>query len=162
MRDLLAISAAAVMLATPALAQQKATDPAAMQKLASFNTGFIAAFKKEDAAALSTFYATNAVYVGVTGKVFKGRQQVEEAYTILFKQVGGLKSVETTPDEAHSLRDGTIWGIGHATITGNTATYNNHYAALYVPQGKELKLRMLSIGANVQPQPQTAQSPSTR
>jgi hypothetical protein len=66
--------------------------------------------------------------------------------------LGGITSFEGIRDDAHGLSDGTVWAIGHTTIRGGTvAEFKNHWAAIDVHQGNELRVKMLSIGADVPP-----------
>jgi uncharacterized protein (TIGR02246 family) len=161
MRVVIAIPlVAAIALSVPAFAQQKMTDAEAMAKVEKLVTQFDNGFRTQDAAATSKLFTEDGVYVPATGKIFRGQQQIESGYVALFKAMGGIKGFEAKVDEARALSDGGAWAIGHATVEGGTSTSRSHFAAIYAPEGDGLKVRMLSIGANVPPAPETAQTPS--
>ena len=161
MRLLVAIPVvAAIALSGPAFAQQKASDADAMAKVQKIVAQFDNGFKKQDATALSELFTKDGVYVPATGKKFTGQQQIAEGYSNVFKAMGGIKAFDAKADEVHALSDGGTWAIGRATIEGGASTTKSHWAAVYVPEGNEFKVRMLSVGADVSPQPQTAQKPS--
>ncbi|HUC68759.1 MAG TPA: SgcJ/EcaC family oxidoreductase [Stellaceae bacterium] len=161
MRVVIAIPlVAAIALAVPAFAQDKMTDADAMAKVEKVVAQFDQGFRSQDAAALSKLYTPDGVYVAATGKVFTGQQQIADAYATIFKAMGGIKSFEGKVDQAHALSDGGAWAIVHATVEGGAATTRNHVAAIYAPEGDGLKVRMLSVGANVPPSPETAQTPA--
>ena len=163
MRVLLAISTAAIMLAAPTLAQQKSSDADTKQKVTVLIEKFHDAYVKGDAPALSKLFTEDGVYIAPSGRKFHGTKEVEEAYNLAFKAMGGIKSFESIADEIHPLSDGSVWVIGHASIEGATASAKSHWAAIDVPAGNELKARMLTIGTDVlPPQPQTAQTPPTK
>ncbi|MBV8611139.1 MAG: SgcJ/EcaC family oxidoreductase [Singulisphaera sp.] len=89
--------------------QDKAKEEAALLKNAE---AFVEAFHKGDAKALAAFWAVDGDYTDQTGRQFKGREAIEEAFKGLFSENKGLKlridiaSLRfVTPDVA--VEDGT-------------------------------------------------------
>ncbi|MBV8455503.1 MAG: SgcJ/EcaC family oxidoreductase [Acetobacteraceae bacterium] len=139
----------------PAFAQPRLSDSEAKQKIQEVAAKVREAYQGNNAGAYAKQFSSDGALVGVTGKTFQGRQQIEQAVEDVMKRVGGIKSFEATADEAHALPDGTIWAIGRATIAGNQTTIKDHWASINVPDGNELHIRMLSLGVDVPP-PQPA------
>jgi uncharacterized protein (TIGR02246 family) len=76
-------------LAQPAPAQDAhATDKAALIKNAE---AFVEAFHKGDAKALAAFWTGDGDYTEVAGRHFKGRDEIEKAFTGFFAENKGLK-----------------------------------------------------------------------
>lgn len=85
--------------------------------------------------------------IAPTGKVSRGREAIEQATQDLFKSRGGIKSFQASPDEVHVLPDGTIWDFGRTTLVdGHQTTTKLHWAAVHVPNGSGVAIRMLSLG----------------
>jgi len=162
MRNAVYLLAIAALCSGPAMAQQRTSDADAMRKVENLLAPYSQVFKQGDAAKLSHFYAEDAVYVGTRGKMVHGRQQIEQAYADLFRRIGPIRSFVDKAEEAHAMPDGSIWAIGHATVTTEKTTTNVHWAVVDVMGQGELKVRMLSVGADLSAsQGQTAQTPST-
>jgi uncharacterized protein (TIGR02246 family) len=152
MRVLLASVVMAIVMSVSAFAQQGLSDADAKQKAENLAAKVRAAYMSNDAAAnYSKLFTNDGVLVALTGKDFRGQQQIEQATQVLIKRIGPIKSFEAPVDEAHALTDGTIWAIGHATIVGSRASIKDHWAAVDVPQGDQLYLRVLSLGADMPP-----------
>jgi uncharacterized protein (TIGR02246 family) len=146
----LTIAITILALCTPAIAQEKSdTDAkAAVQKLLA---PYREAFLKKDAAALSQMFAVNGILVSIAGKEIHGRAQLEQSFSGVFKQMGDITTYEETVDHADVMGQG-IWAIGHAVIKGASGSVlNNHWTKVYVPEGSELKIGLLNVGANVTP-----------
>jgi uncharacterized protein (TIGR02246 family) len=156
MRTILSFLVIAITMSAPAFAQPRLSDSDAKQKSQEVAAKVRDAYMSNNAAAYAQQFTGDGVLVGVTGKTFQGRQQIEQAVADVMKRLGGVKSFEAITDEAHAMPDGTIWAIGHATIAGNQSSIKDHWAAVDVPDGNELHIRMLSIGVDVPP-PQQAQ-----
>ncbi len=143
-----------------AVAQEKTSEADAMHKLETLISPYSQAFSKGDAAAIAQFFTPNAVYIVPSSKQFSGRSAIEQSYSETFRRIGGMRSFESKPDEAHLLSDGTIWAIGHSTLTGEKGTFKTHWAEVAVPENNQYKIRMLSVGADLSAiQHQTAQRP---
>lgn len=151
MRAILPCLAIAITMAAPALAQPRLSDTEAKQKVQEVTAKVRDAYESNDAAAYAKQFTADGVLVGITGKTFQGRQQIEQAVQDVMKSMGGIKSFEATTDEAHALPDGTIWAFGHATIAGKQTSIKDHWIAVDVPDGNVWHIRMLSIGVDVPP-----------
>jgi uncharacterized protein (TIGR02246 family) len=147
-----------VAISFPALAQQAPSDTDARHKVqGSVTVKVHDAWVSNDAAAYAKLFTTNGVFVHITGKASVGRQEIEQAVQGIMDQLGGVKSFDSTVDQAQTLPDGTIWSIGHATIGGNKTSIKDHWASVSVPSEDGRSIRMLSLGLDVTPE-QTAAS----
>jgi ketosteroid isomerase-like protein len=97
-RLLLALVVAAIGIAAPALAQEKAATPAVpnpfqpipagtalVQQLEVIDQKFDEAFNKHDASAVAAFYTTNAILSSPLG-VASGPSEIEKYFTNLFER----------------------------------------------------------------------------
>jgi uncharacterized protein (TIGR02246 family) len=138
-------------LATAASAAGQETD--AKQKIENNLERVRAAHQHEDAAAFAQMFAPDGVLIGITGQVFRGRDEITKAMQVVYANLGGVKNFEDAVDEAHPLPDGTIWSFGHAKFTGEKKTIPDHWGALGVPDGDGMQIKMLVIGIDLPPQP---------
>jgi ketosteroid isomerase-like protein len=147
MRNLM-IAITLLALTAPIIAQEK-SDIEAKETVQKLLVPYREAFVKKDAAALSQMFAINGILVSIAGKEIHGRAQVEQAFIGLFKQMGDITTYEETVDHAEVIGHG-VWAIGHAVIKGSSGSLlNNHWTKVYVPEGSDLKIRLLNIGVNV-------------
>lgn len=149
LRPSLTAIALTTLAAFPSVAQHPSDSADATRKLQPLLTPYQQAFSKGDAAGLAKFFTKDAVYVVPSGKQFTGQQQIEQSFAESFRQIEGMKSFESKPDEAHELPDGSIWAIGHSVLKGGKGTFKTHWAALDVPEDGTLQIRMLSVGADL-------------
>jgi len=94
------LAAISVLLAGPALAQDKAT----IEKL---NDAFEAAFNKGDFAALANFYTEDAYLLPPGSAMAKGRSNVQAFWTKAGESVGDLKltTVDVKPLGSDAARE---------------------------------------------------------
>ena len=106
MRALVLAAAFATALASPAIAQDKAT----INKL---NDAFAAAFNKGDAAAVAAMYGDNAVVLPPGAPMVKGRKDIEAFWKGAHEQLGDLKltTLDVAPLGAAAARE-----IGRFTL----------------------------------------------
>ena len=140
--------AAVLALATAAHAADSDAD--AKQKMENHLAKVRAAHQHEDAAAFAQLFTPDGVLVGVTGKVFRGRDEIAKAMQVVYTNLGGVKAFNGTVDEAHPLPDEMIWTIGHAKFTGGQKTFADHWGSLCVPAGDGVQTKMLIIGVDMQ------------
>jgi ketosteroid isomerase-like protein len=134
----------------PAVAQEK-SDTDAKVTVQKLLVPYREAFLKKDAAALSQMFAINGIWVTIAGTEIHGRAPIEQTFGGVFKQMGDITTYEETVDHAEAMGQG-IWAIGHAVIKGGSGlALNNHWTKVYVLEGSNLKIGLLSIGVNVTP-----------
>jgi len=134
----------------PAVAQEK-FDTGAKATVQTLLVPYREAFLKKDAAALSQMFAVNGIWITIAGAEIHGRAQIEQTFTGVFKQMGDITTYEETVDHAEAMGEG-IWAIGHAVIKGGSGlALNNHWTKVYIPEGSDLKIGLLSIGINATP-----------
>ena len=138
---------ATTVICVSAYAQQPPPD--LKQKLESLTTKLHDAYVKNDPAAYARAYTSDGILVTGTGKVLRGQEEIEQATKTTISSLGGIKDFQVQIAEAHALPDGTVWQIGHATITGNQKEIQDHFAAVLVPEGDGLALKMVNIGIDV-------------
>jgi len=141
---------------SPAIAETSSSPDAAVAvKIGQLIADYVQAYNRHDAAALATFYATDGVFVSVTGTPIEGRDAIEKFWETTFTRIGDVnQSVKAI--EIHALGGGA-WAIGEysAKLKGQVGPpeIKGHWSAVYVPEGGAWKVRMLSGGPNVAPLP---------
>jgi ketosteroid isomerase-like protein len=106
MRAAILAAALATAVASPTLAQSKAT----IDKL---NDGFAAAFNKGDAKAVGAMYGDNAVVLPPGAPMVKGRKDIEAFWKGAHEQFGDMKltALDVAPLGANAARE-----IGRFTL----------------------------------------------
>jgi uncharacterized protein (TIGR02246 family) len=152
----------------PAFAQQKETvdpriaqqrdlvgDPKALDEFSVLATKQSEAFTNKDAAAVAALFTEDAVLVAPDG-IFSSRQAIEKRYEDTFQRWPftffndlrdcHLKAIENA---VWSFRE---WG---GTLQGETGPVlvNGHFSAIYVREGDDWKIRMLTLTEHPRPAP---------
>jgi len=144
--------AAVLALATFATAAYAAdADMDAKQKIENNLERVRTVHQHEDAVAFAQMFTPDGVLIGITGKVFHGRDEITKAMQVVYANLGGVKKFDDAVDEAHALPDGTIWSFGHAKFTGGQKTIANHWVVLGVAAGDSVQIKMLVIGIDMPP-----------
>ncbi len=108
-------------------AETDADRQAAIQKMAQ---AFVAAFEKEDAKAIASFWVAGGDYVDLTGRVFNGRQEIEDTFAESFAQNEGIKvRIEVAslrfPSATTAIEDGASSMLGPDGSVISRAHYTN-------------------------------------
>jgi uncharacterized protein (TIGR02246 family) len=162
----LALTALTLGLAlSPAVAQTNSTSDATVApKIERLITEYLQAYNRHDAAALAGFYTEDAVFFGATGVPVTGRTAIEKFWATTFKQMGNPTQTAKAI-QIHALGD-NAWAVGEytANFTGQNgpAEIKGHWGAVYVPEGGEWKVRMLTGGPNAQPAPMPASGSTSK
>jgi uncharacterized protein (TIGR02246 family) len=151
MRQFVAIGVALLVVSAPALAQHKPS--AAMAQTVAVEKQIVDFFNKKDAAGLAAHFTTDGVFVGTDGKTTTGKAATEAAYAETFKAFGDFKySAEVKA--AHAIGNG-FWMLVEASVEkkgpAGPISIRSHVVYVVVPAGKDWKIEMASIGANVPP-----------
>jgi uncharacterized protein (TIGR02246 family) len=149
MRLFLTICTGLLAASAPAFAQQKAT----MARAAATEKQIVDLFNKKDAAGLAAHFTSDGVFVGTDGKTATGKAATEAAYAETFKAFGDFKySAEVKA--AHAIGKG-YWMLVEASVErkgpNGPISIRSHVVYVVVPAGKDWKIEMASIGANVPP-----------
>ena len=164
-RSVVAIIGLAISFALPTFAQQKdAVDPRiaqqrdligdakALDEFGVLATKQSEAFTEKDAAAVAALFTEDGVLVAQDG-MFCGRQAIERRYTDTFQRW----PVITFSDQRCQLNaiDNAVWAVGElwSTLQGETGPKfeKGYWSALYVREGEDWKIRMLTICESPQP-----------
>jgi uncharacterized protein (TIGR02246 family) len=137
---------ATAVVCLSAFAQQPPPD--VKQKVDSLIAKLRDAYVKNDAAAFAEAFTSDGILVTLTGKVLRGRQEIEQGTKTFMSSLGGTKDLQVQIEELHALPDGTLWYIGHATIVGNQKEIKDHYTVVAVPEGNGYAYKMLNIGVD--------------
>ena len=158
-RMLGALVGLAISFALPTFAQQKDTvdarivqqrdllgDAKALDEFSGLATKQSEAFTNKDAAAVAALFTADGVLVAPDG-IFSGRQAIEKRYEDTFQRWpftffndlrGHLKAI-----------DNVVWSFGEwgGTLQGETGPVpvNGHFSAIYVREGDDWKIRMLTL-----------------
>lgn len=138
------------LLATPSLAQQQST---AMKHAQAVAKKTVDAFNARDAAAVAALDLPNGVSVGPDGNIVKGRAAIQAMYENIFKAWGDFKFTFLAK-EAGQTGNG-YWAVFDSTVDfkgpNGPVSLHTHDLGVLVPQGKEWKFAVISIGANLPP-----------
>jgi uncharacterized protein (TIGR02246 family) len=130
---LITLAAISVLLAGPALAQDKAT----IEKL---NDAFEAAFNKGDFAALANFYTEDAYLLPPGSAMAKGRSNVQAFWTKAGESVGDLKltTVDVKPLGSDAAREVGTFSL--MTKGQQRETVSGKYVVVWQKVGSDWKL----------------------
>jgi ketosteroid isomerase-like protein len=164
-RFLLALTALAIGFAMPALAQQKASaDPQLIQQLEEIGRKNDEAFNHNDAAAEAALFTDNAVFVTPRGLVY-GRQAIEQWHADVFQKWHHRNHLTKGDPNSHPVvsADGKeAWWVGEWSNTLQTQKgpmdVKGYWSAVYVREGDDWKVRMLSYNLNTTPPPAATSS----
>ena len=161
-----ALVALAISFALPTFAQQKDImvdprivqqrdllgDAKALDEFSGLATMQSEAFTNKDAAAVAALFTEDGVLVAPDG-IFSGRQAIEKRYEDTFQRWpftffndlrGHLKAI-----------DNAVWSFGEwgGTLQGETGPVpvNGHFSAIYVREGDDWKIRMLTLNQTPAP-----------
>jgi uncharacterized protein (TIGR02246 family) len=163
--SLLAVAGSVICFAVPAFAQQKNTaDPKIVQQhdllgvpnsiddFGALGLKVEEAFKENDASAIAALFTEDGILVASDG-MFSGRQAIEKRYADIFHRW----PITTFSGQRHQLNaiDNAVWSIGEwwSTIQSETGPKfeGGYWSAIYVHEGDDWKIRLLTISGRRQP-----------
>lgn len=126
-------------------------DPQTAQNIHALTKAYDETTNRNDAAALAALYTADAVFVSDTGPVH-GRQAIEKWHAGVFQTWHPQKHLGTVdPDSPHRIgtAGNEIWATGEWSQTGQGETgvptpIRGYWSALYLREGEEWKIRMLT------------------
>jgi ketosteroid isomerase-like protein len=119
---------------------------------------------QRDAAALASLFAQDAVYVSATGDAYAGQASIRDYYARTFATLDYARSVAVIGEyvrenkvlQVQPIGD-DAWAFGRGRLLVNAphglVARTDHWVAIFARQGGEWKIRLLSIGEDVQPPP---------
>ena len=122
------------------------------QEVEKISTAFAESFNKQDAAGIAALFAKDGIFVNPTGPHTDIAKTYEGTFT------AGLNHSKVTVDQVWPLGADTGLGLGEIVISGKnssgaTIEIVNRWTAVYVLEGGNWKVRMLS-GLPKAPPPQ--------
>jgi ketosteroid isomerase-like protein len=169
MRLLVALAEFAIGFAVPVLAQQKDTVDRqtvqqrdllgvaeALENFGELGLKLDEAYNKNDASALAALFTEDGVLAAQDG-MFCGRQAIEKRYADTFQRW----PVITFSGQRCQLNeiDNAVWSVGESwsTLQGETGPKfeKGYWSAIYVRDGDDWKIRMLTICESPQPAAET-------
>ena len=164
---LVALAELAIWFAVPVLAQQKdALDRQTVQQrdllgvanaLGDFDKLGLQldeAYSENDASAVAALFTEDGVLVAQDG-MFYGRQAIEKRYADIFQRW----PITTFSEQRSQLNaiDNAVWSVGESWSTLQSETgpkfEKGYWSAIYVREGDDWKIRMLTISERPQPAP---------
>jgi uncharacterized protein (TIGR02246 family) len=164
---LVALAELAIWFAVPVLAQQK--DAVGRQTVQQRDLLGVAkalgefdelglkldeAYNKNEASAVAALFTEDGVLVAQDG-MFYGRQAIEKRYADIFQRW----PITTFSDQRCQLNaiDNAVWSAGESWSTLQSETgpkfEKGYWSAIYVREGDDWKIRMLTISERPQPAP---------
>ena len=138
-----------LMLTTALIASAKAAD--IKQEVEKIGTAYTEAVAKHDAAAIAALYVKDPIYITPAGET---KSDVKAVYEENFKN--GENKIVATFDNVLPQGDGAI-ANGQVAVTFKTdPPVPAYWSALYVRDGGQLKIRMLTVGIKPPPPPKEA------
>jgi ketosteroid isomerase-like protein len=119
---------------------------------------------RKDAAALASLFTQDAVYVGASGEMHAGQASIRDYYTKTFATLDYARAAglvgeftrEARVYQVHALGEGA-WAFGRGNLLVNAPIgvvgRTDHWMAVFAKVGGEWKIRMMSVGEDVQPPP---------
>jgi uncharacterized protein (TIGR02246 family) len=156
----------AISFALPTFAQQtNAPDPQTSEKILAIGKAYEEAENNNDAAAIAALFTEDAVFVTDRGPA-NGRQAIEKWYTDLFKGWHPKNLIIKFDGNAPHLigtAANVLWATGEFSETGQGNTggpiqLKGYWSAIYIREGDDWKLRMLTT--NLTPAPAATPSPT--
>ena len=167
MGSLLALVSLAISFAVPASAQQKDTveqrithqrdllgDAKALGEFGVLGMKVDEAFNKNDASAVAALFTEDGVLVAPDG-MFYGRVAIEKRFADTFQRW----PITTFSGQRCQLNaiDNAAWSVGESWSTLQSETgpkfERGYWSAIYVREGDDWKIRMLTVSERPQPAP---------
>jgi uncharacterized protein (TIGR02246 family) len=167
MRLLVALAELAIWFAVPVLAQQKdAVDRQtvhqrdllgvanALGEFDKLGLQLDEAYSENDASAVAALFTEDGVLVAQDG-MFYGRRAIEKRYADIFERW----PITTFSEQRSQLNaiDNAVWSVGESWSTLQSEAgpkfEKGYWSAIYVREGDDWKIRMLSISERPQPAP---------
>ena len=164
---LVALAELAIGLTVPVVAQQKdAVDrqtvhqrdllgvAKALGEFGELGLKLDEAYNKNDASAVAALFTEDGVLVAQDG-MFCGRQAIEKRYADIFQRW----PITTYSDQRCQLNaiDDAVWSVGESWSTLQSEAgpkfEKGYWSAIYVREGDDWKIRMLTISERPQPAP---------
>ena len=164
---LVALAGLAIGFTVPVLAQQKdAVDrqtvhqrdllgvPNALGEFGELVLKLDEAYNKNDASAVASLFTEDGVLVAQDG-MFYGRSAIEKRYADIFQRW----PIATFSDQRCQLNaiDNAVWSVGESWSTLQSEAgpkfVKGYWSAIYVREGDDWKIRMLTISERPQPDP---------
>ena len=149
---LVAILGLAISITLPTFAQQKETlDPQLRQMIDAFANKYAAAVNHNDAAAIASLYAEDAVFLTSGGAKY-GREAIKKFYADLFQQFHisnyTSKADQYSPHDICTAGTETL-EIGEWSCTiqgqgGSPVELKGYYSSIYCREGEDWKIKMVS------------------
>jgi uncharacterized protein (TIGR02246 family) len=162
--SLLAFAGSVICFALPAIAQNTADSKIIVQQrdllgvakaLGEFDELGLKldeAYNKNDASAVAALFTEDGVLLAQDGMFF-GRQAIEKRYADIFQQW----PITTFSDQRCQLNaiDNAVWSVGESWSTLHSEEgpkfEKGYWSAIYVREGDDWKIRMLTISERPQP-----------
>jgi ketosteroid isomerase-like protein len=151
-RLLLALTGLAIGFAVPVLAFNFSGDVKALGEFNTLGMKEDAAFNKSDAGALAALFTEDAVLVAPDG-IFYGRQAIEKRYADVFQKWHNINHYGQA-DQLNAIGH-EPWAVGEWWNILQSQTgprfVNGYWSAIYVREGDDWKMRMLTVSEHPQP-----------
>jgi ketosteroid isomerase-like protein len=136
-----------ICIASAAAFAQKASD--VKSEAERIRQAYEAAFNKKDGAGIAALLTKDAVFVAPTGAVIEGRDKIRAGQEQTMKNFGDYTAKLVLDKVVVSGNAG--WSIGRTIISHGGKEDHLHWASAYAPEGGKLKIKMVTLGVDVQP-----------
>jgi uncharacterized protein (TIGR02246 family) len=156
MRPIYIIGAIAALSLATSVASAQEVDQTTKQQIEQNIAAYHDAWNNHNAAAIANLYTNDGILVtDRTSGAKKGRKEIEDYYTNLFKRVPHHDSA--TVDEIFPLGNNATITVGEYHLSGQGESgpikYDGHFTTVDVLEGGKWKIRMLTAVANPPPAP---------
>lgn len=150
-----------------AVAQQTSVQTAPVREIESLIDRQTGLLLRRDAAGLAALFTQDAIYVGATGAIFTGTESIRDYYAQTFATLEQAQSAALIGDftrdnkvyQVQALGDGA-WALGRGSLLVNgpfgVVARSDHWTGVFTKVGNEWKIRMMSVGEDVELSPQAS------
>jgi uncharacterized protein (TIGR02246 family) len=145
-----------------AAAQQGAPSAPVAREIEALVDQQTALLMRSDADGLAALFTQDAVYASASGEMYSGPASIRDFYARTFATLDYARQSAVIGDynrESRVLQIQSIgdeaWALGRGRLLVNgpygLVTRTDHWVAVYSKQGGQWKIRLLSVGEDVQP-----------
>ncbi len=145
------VAGACLLSVVPANADDAKGGAKFKREVDAVHAQYVGAFNRKDPHAVAALFTKDAIFVDGTGATTVGRDAIEAMFVQGFKLLGDF-TLEADAEHVGPVGNGA-WDLGHGAQVFKTKDgaqkHLFHYAAIYVREDGVLKVRVVSMGADI-------------
>ncbi len=145
------VAGVCLLSAVPATADEAKGAAKFKREVDAVHAQYVGAFNRKDPHAVAALFTKDGIFVDGTGATTVGRDAIEAMFVQGFKLLGDF-TLEADAEHVGPVGTGA-WDLGHGAQVFKTKDgvqkHLFHYAVIYVREGGTLKVRAVSMGADI-------------